>query len=107
MFQRALGNKSVSALFKATVSGMLLPICSCGVIPLGLGLYYSGAYLGPVLAFMVATPIINPAAVILFWMMSPSLWSKGSLFPSWVHPAVEKQHCLLCWAALCTPMLAK
>jgi hypothetical protein len=81
MFQRALGNKSVSALFKATVSGMLLPICSCGVIPLGLGLYYSGAYLGPVLAFMVATPIINPAAVILFWMMSPSLWSKDSLFP--------------------------
>lgn len=63
--QRMLGNRSVSALTKATASGMLLPICSCGVIPLGLGLYYSGAYLGPTLAFMTATPIINPAAVLL------------------------------------------
>jgi uncharacterized membrane protein YraQ (UPF0718 family) len=40
-FQRHLGNKKMSSLFKATVSGMLLPICSCGVIPLGLGMYYS------------------------------------------------------------------
>lgn len=63
--QRMLGNKKISTLGKATVSGMLLPICSCGVIPLGLGLYYSGACLGPVLAFMTATPIINPAAVLL------------------------------------------
>lgn len=63
--QRMLGNRSISALTKATASGMLLPICSCGVIPLGLGLYYSGAYLGPTLAFMTATPIINPAAILL------------------------------------------
>lgn len=62
---RMLGNKKISSLVKATVSGMLLPICSCGVIPLGVGLYYSGAYLGPTLAFMTATPIINPAAVLL------------------------------------------
>lgn len=63
--QRMLGNRKLSTLVKATVSGMLLPICSCGVIPLGLGLYYSGAYLGPTLAFMTATPIINPAAILL------------------------------------------
>ncbi|MDD4237009.1 MAG: efflux transporter SaoE [Desulfotomaculaceae bacterium] len=62
---RMLGNKKMSSLVKATLSGMLLPICSCGVIPLGLGLYYSGAYLGPTLAFMTATPIINPAAILL------------------------------------------
>lgn len=60
-----LGNTKISSLIRATVSGMLLPICSCGVIPLGLGLYYSGAFLGPTLAFMTATPIINPAAVLL------------------------------------------
>ncbi|OPX85856.1 MAG: putative permease [Pelotomaculum sp. PtaB.Bin104] len=62
---RMLGNRKISSLVKATLSGMLLPICSCGVIPLGVGLYYSGAYLGPTLAFMTATPIINPAAVLL------------------------------------------
>ncbi|MBI5589438.1 MAG: permease [Deltaproteobacteria bacterium] len=72
--QHLLGNRRLSTLIKATLSGMLLPICSCGVIPLGLGLYYTGAYLGPTLAFMVATPIINPAAVLLaYGLLGPQL----------------------------------
>ena len=72
--QRMLGNRSASSLVKATVSGALLPICSCGVIPLGLGLYYSGAYLGPTLAFISATPIINPAAVLLaYGLLGPQI----------------------------------
>lgn len=73
-FQRALGNRGLSAVIKATLSGMLLPICSCGVIPLGLGMYYTGAYLGPTLAFMVATPIINPAAILLaYGLLGPKI----------------------------------
>lgn len=73
-FQRALGNRGLAAIIKATLSGMLLPICSCGVIPLGLGMYYTGAYLGPTLAFMVATPIINPAAVLLaYGLLGPEI----------------------------------
>ena len=72
--QGMLGNKRAPTLGKAIASGLLLPICSCGVIPLGLGLYYSGAYLGPVLAFMTACPIINPAAVIMaFGLLGPRL----------------------------------
>lgn len=64
-FHKSLGNTKISSLLKVTISGMFLPICSCGTIPLGLSMYYSGAYLGPVLAFMTSTPIINPCAVIL------------------------------------------
>ncbi len=73
-FQRALGNKKFSSIIKATISGALLPICSCGVIPLGVSIYYSGAYLGPTLAFMTATPIINPVAMLLtFGMLGPKI----------------------------------
>lgn len=73
-FQSQLGNRSWGSLIKATVSGMLLPMCSCGVIPLGIGLYYSGAWLGPTLAFMTATPIINPAAVLLaYGLLGPRI----------------------------------
>ncbi len=73
-FQKMLGNKKIGSLIKSTISGMLLPICSCGVIPLGLSMYYSGAYLGPTLSFMVATPIINPIAVILcFGLLGPEI----------------------------------
>jgi uncharacterized protein len=74
ILQRMLANRKLSSIVRGTVSGMLLPICSCGVIPLGLGLYYSGAYLGPTLAFMTATPIINPAAVLLaYGLLGPQI----------------------------------
>lgn len=64
-FLKHLGTKKISAILYTTISGMFLPICSCGTIPLGISMYYSGAYLGPVLAFMTSTPVINPIAVVL------------------------------------------
>ena len=73
-FQRALGNTKISSIIKATVSGMFLPICSCGVIPLGVSMYYSGSYLGPTLAFMTSTPILNPVAMLLtFGLLGPKI----------------------------------
>lgn len=65
MQRMALGTKKLSGIIWASLSGCLLPICSCGTIPLGISLYYSGAYLGPTLAFMVSTPVLNPLAFIL------------------------------------------
>jgi uncharacterized membrane protein YraQ (UPF0718 family) len=54
--------------------GALLPICSCGVIPLAVSFYLSGARLAAVMAFAVATPVINPAAVILSYaLLGPQL----------------------------------
>lgn len=69
LLYRQLGNNKVSSIAKATVSGMLLPVCSCGVVPLTLSLYMSGAFLGPTLSFLVATPVINPAAVLMSYAM--------------------------------------
>ena len=63
----AIGSKRISGVFWTTLSGMFIPICSCGTIPLGISMYYSDAYLGPTLAFMTSTPMINPLAVILAW----------------------------------------
>ena len=63
----AIGSSRISGVFWTTVSGMLIPICSCGTIPLGISMYFSGAYLGPTLSFMTSTPMINPLAVILAW----------------------------------------
>lgn len=61
----AIGSKRVSGVFWGMLSGSAVPICSCGTIPLGISLYYSGAYLGPTLAFMISNPVLNPAALIL------------------------------------------
>lgn len=64
-FRDLLNRRTQGAMLGAVGFGALLPICSCGVIPLAVSLYRSGVRLGPVMAFAAATPIINPAAVIL------------------------------------------
>lgn len=72
--KQQLGTKSPLALLKVTLLGMLLPICDCGTVPIGISLYYSGAYLGPVLNFVTSTPMINPASVILsYGILGPQL----------------------------------
>lgn len=64
-FRELLNRKGPGAMLGAVLFGALLPICSCGVIPLAISFYRAGVRLGPVMAFAAATPIINPAAVIL------------------------------------------
>lgn len=63
--QGALGNTKISSLIKVTFYSVCVPICSCGSVPLGISMYYSGAYAGPVLAYLASSPVLNPAAVIL------------------------------------------
>ena len=63
--RRYLNRRGPAGMAGAVLLGAVLPICSCGVIPLAVSLYRSGIRTGTVMAFAAATPIINPAAVIL------------------------------------------
>jgi hypothetical protein len=49
----------------ASVSGSLLAVCSCTVLPLFAGIYQAGAGLGPATAFLYSGPAINVLAIIL------------------------------------------
>jgi len=49
----------------ASVSGAILAVCSCTVLPLFAGIYKRGAGLGPATAFLYSGPAINVLAVIL------------------------------------------
>jgi uncharacterized membrane protein YraQ (UPF0718 family) len=49
----------------ASVSGSVLAVCSCTVLPLFAGIYKRGAGLGPAAAFLYAGPAINVLAIIL------------------------------------------
>ncbi len=49
----------------ASVSGTILAVCSCTVLPLFAGLYRMGAGLGPATAFLYSGPAINILAIIL------------------------------------------
>lgn len=49
----------------AAVSGSILAVCSCTVLPLFSGIYRRGAGLGPAIAFLYSGPAINILAIIL------------------------------------------
>ncbi|MBU4376163.1 MAG: permease [Candidatus Omnitrophica bacterium] len=48
----------------ASVSGTILAVCSCTVLPLFSGIYKRGAGLGPAIAFLYSGPAINVLAII-------------------------------------------
>ncbi|MBG0768064.1 MAG: permease [Spirochaetaceae bacterium] len=49
----------------ASVSGAILAVCSCTVLPLFKGIYKKGAGLGPAVSFLYSGPSINILAIIL------------------------------------------
>jgi len=49
----------------AAVSGTILAVCSCTVLPLFSGIYMMGAGLGPATAFLYSGPAINVLAIVL------------------------------------------
>ncbi len=49
----------------ASVSGTILAVCSCTVLPLFGGIYMRGAGLGPAVAFLYSGPAINVLAIVL------------------------------------------
>ena len=59
------GARKTTAYGVASVSGSILAVCSCTVLPLFAGIYQRGAGLGPATAFLYAGPAINILAIIL------------------------------------------
>ncbi len=49
----------------ASVSGIILAVCSCTILPLFSSIYKRGAGLGPAIAFLYSGPAINILAIIL------------------------------------------
>ena len=57
--------KKVVAYSVASVSGAVLAVCSCTVLPLFKGIYRKGAGLGPAVSFLYSGPAINILAIVL------------------------------------------
>ncbi|MCX7703742.1 MAG: permease [Planctomycetota bacterium] len=57
--------KKILSYGVASVSGSILAVCSCTVLPLFAGIYKNGAGIGPATTFLYAGPAINVLAIIL------------------------------------------
>lgn len=59
--------KGRRAIVTAAVFGAISPFCSCGVVPLIAALLAARVPLAPVMAFWLASPVIDPEMMILTW----------------------------------------
>ncbi|MES0363170.1 MAG: permease [Desulfobacteria bacterium] len=57
--------KKILSYSVASVSGSILAVCSCTVLPLFAGIYTRGAGIGPATAFLYSGPGINVLAIVL------------------------------------------
>ena len=61
----AFSARPATAIVMASLFGALSPFCSCGVVPLVASLLVAGVPIAPVLAFCIASPIMDPEMFIL------------------------------------------
>jgi uncharacterized membrane protein YraQ (UPF0718 family) len=62
--ERHLGSDNVGSVVKATLFGVPLPVCSCGVIPLATAIKKNGASNGATLSFLISTPITGVDSIL-------------------------------------------
>jgi uncharacterized membrane protein YraQ (UPF0718 family)/copper chaperone CopZ len=56
MITRYMGQNNFRSVFNASLLGVPMPLCSCGVLPAGIGFYRNGASRGPTISFLISTP---------------------------------------------------
>jgi len=61
---RVLPENNFLRLVLAALLGLVFPVCECAIIPIARGLIRKGMPPGPAIAFMLATPIVNPVVLL-------------------------------------------
>lgn len=63
--KQKMGYGGFKANFLAATAGAVIPICSCGIVPVLAGMIEAGIPLGPTMAFLIAAPMLNVPAVFM------------------------------------------
>lgn len=66
---RYLKQKGILPIFYVTIAGIILPLCCFGSLPVAIGFKKKGVPLGPILAFLVATPATSITAILVTWRL--------------------------------------
>ena len=73
MILRVLPKSNALRLVFSALLGLIFPVCECAIIPITRGLIKKGMPTGPAIAFMIATPIINPIVLLSTYNAFPSM----------------------------------
>lgn len=107
--ERHLGGRGILPVLKASLFGVPLPLCSCGVIPVSMSLHKHGASQGATIGFLLSTPqtgvdsifvtysllgpvfaVIRPIAALVSGVVGGGL---VDLFAHQRDPEAEQQEC--------------
>jgi uncharacterized protein len=64
-----LGGKTIKSVLYAALIGVPLPLCSCGVIPTGIGFRREGASKGATVSFLISTPQTGVDSILVTYSM--------------------------------------
>lgn len=67
--ERHLGGRGLGPVFKSSLFGVPLPLCSCGVIPVAASLRRQGASKAATTAFLLSTPQTGVDSILVTWSM--------------------------------------
>ena len=68
-FRKFIGENNFKSVLNASLLGVPLPLCSCGVIPTGVSLHKSGASKGSAVSFMISTPQTGVDSILVTWSL--------------------------------------
>jgi len=69
MVERHLGGPGLWPVLKASLFGIPLPLCSCGVIPVSMSLHKHGASKGSTISFLLSTPQTGVDSILVTYSL--------------------------------------
>lgn len=75
-----LGKRGTKSVTLATLIGIPLPLCSCGVIPMAVSLKKNGASKGAVVSFLISTPESSVNSIAMSYAMLDPLMTFARVF---------------------------
>ncbi len=69
MINKYLGKNNFKSVFNASLLGVPLPLCSCGVIPTGISFYKNGASKGATNSFLISTPQTGVDSILVTYSL--------------------------------------
>lgn len=67
--QKYFGKSKYSSAINASIFGIPLPLCSCGVIPTGMSLFKNGASKGSTVSFLISTPQTGVDSILVTYSL--------------------------------------
>ncbi|OGX47018.1 MAG: hypothetical protein A2306_02315 [Omnitrophica WOR_2 bacterium RIFOXYB2_FULL_38_16] len=79
-----LGKSDFSSVIKASLFGIPLPLCSCGVIPAALSLKKEGASKGAILSFLISTPTTGIDSILATYGLLGGVFAAFRVFAAFI-----------------------